>query len=76
MLALPLMLLLFPPRYTGSAAIWAMIGLYGLAKLFEFFDGKIGSKIAAGGHPWKHVAGAAAMLCYVQMVRTRKPVKC
>ncbi len=75
MLALPLMLLSFPPRYTGVAGIWAMIGFYGLAKLFEFFDSQIGAMIATGGHPWKHFAGAAAMFCYVQMVSQRRMLK-
>lgn len=72
MVALPLMLLLFPPRYTGSEGIWAMIGLYGLAKIFELFDAQIGAVLATGGHPWKHAAGAAAMFCYVRMVSGRQ----
>ncbi|HYL76100.1 MAG TPA: ceramidase domain-containing protein [Bryobacteraceae bacterium] len=72
MIALPLMLLLFPPRYSGAAGLWAMIGFYGLAKIFEFFDSPIGAVLASGGHPWKHVAGAAAMFCYVQMVAQRR----
>jgi hypothetical protein len=76
MIALPLMLLLFPARYTGVAGIWAMIGLYGVAKLFEFFDAPIGTVIATGGHPWKHVAGAAALFFYVRTVSNRKPLKC
>jgi hypothetical protein len=46
-----------------------MIGLYGLAKLFELFDARIGTVIGTGGHPWKHLAGAAAMFCYVRAVR-------
>jgi len=72
MVALPLMLLLLPPHYTGVAGFWAMIGFYGLAKLFELFDSQIGAIVATGGHPWKHAAGAAAMLCYVRMVSRRK----
>jgi hypothetical protein len=71
MVALPMMLLLFPPRYTGAIGIWAMIGLYGLAKSLELFDAQIGAVVATGGHPWKHVAGAAAMFCYVRMVTRR-----
>ena len=75
MLALPLMLLLFPARYSGTAGIWAMIGFYGLAKVLEFFDSQIGAVFATGGHPWKHVAGAAAMFCYVQMVSRRRMLR-
>jgi len=73
MVAIPLML--FLSRYTGSAAIGAMIGLYALAKLLELFDSQIGAELATGGHPGKHLAGAGAMFCYVQMVRRRRILK-
>jgi len=52
-----------------------MIGFYGLAKIFEAFDYRAAALIPTGGHPWKHVAGAVAMLCYVQAVRRRSPLK-
>jgi hypothetical protein len=35
MMALPLLMLLFPPRYTGVAGLWGMIALYGVAKALE-----------------------------------------
>ncbi len=73
MLALPLILIMFPARYSGAAGIWAMIALYALAKLIEFVDHSIWKAAApVSGHPWKHIAGAIAMLCYVQTVRERK----
>ena len=75
LMALPLMLLLFPPRYTHTDGIWAMIGLYGIAKLFELFDHQIGAVISTGGHPWKHVAGGAAMFCYLGTFRKRALIK-
>jgi hypothetical protein len=59
MLALPLILILFPAR--GSWGVWAMIGFYVLAKGLELAD-----HAPFSGHPWKHVAGAVAMLCYVE----------
>ena len=69
MLALPVMLALFPPRYTGTAGIWAMIGFYVIAKFFEFADQRIWQLAAPwSGHPLKHAAGALAMLCYVHTV--------
>jgi hypothetical protein len=74
MLALPLLLILFPPRYSGAFGTWAMIGFYGLAKLLEFFDHQIADVLSTGGHPWKHLAGATAMLCYVAAVSNRRPV--
>jgi hypothetical protein len=73
MLALPLMLILFPPRYTGTAGIWSMIGIYALAKLLEASDQSLWNAAAPlSGHPWKHVAGAAAMLLYVETIGRRK----
>jgi hypothetical protein len=73
MLALPLMLILFPGRYNAVTGIWAMIAFYALAKLLEFADHMLWNAAAPlSGHPWKHVAGAIAMLCYVQTVRHRK----
>jgi hypothetical protein len=74
MVALPLMLLLFPPKYSGTGGIVAMICLYGLAKIFEVFDHQIAAIVPSGGHPWKHVAGAAAMICYVTTVARRRPL--
>jgi hypothetical protein len=48
-----------------------MMGLYGLAKITEGFDRQLAAILPGGGHPWKHVAAAAAMLCYVNMVARR-----
>jgi len=74
MVALPLMLLLFPPKYSGTGGIVAMICLYGLAKVFEIFDHQIAAVWPSGGHPWKHAAGAVAMICYVTTVARRRPL--
>ena len=72
-LALPLMLAWLPARYTEAGGIWAMIGFYVLAKALESADSPIWQAAAPlSGHPWKHVAGAAAMLCYVQTMRHRQ----
>ena len=40
-LALPLMFLLFPPKYTGTLYWIIAAALYALAKLFEYFDDAI-----------------------------------
>jgi len=65
------MLLLFPPRYSGTAGIVAMIGLYGLALAFNRGDRAVAAMIPTGGHPWKHIAGAAAMFAYLSTVAHR-----
>lgn len=72
LLAIPAMLLLFPPRYSHTGGIWAMAGLYVLAKAAESWDRPIAGLISTGGHPWKHVLAAAAVSCYAVSVRRRK----
>jgi len=73
--ALPLMLWLFPPRYSGTRGLWAMVGFYVLAKIVEFFDGRIATVLSTGGHPWKHLAAASAMWCYVTTVAGRSEIR-
>lgn len=72
MITLPLMVVLLPPRYTGTSGILGMIGFYTVAKILELFDRQIGEILATGGHPWKHIAGALAILCYVNTVARRQ----
>ena len=63
MLAIPLMMALFPPRYTDTAGLIALMVFYGIAKLLEWQDHSIAAFLATGGHPWKHAAAAA--FCYL-----------
>ena len=73
-LSIPFLLFFFPPRYSGAGWIWAMCDFYALAKIFEVGDSFIGRVIATGGHPWKHLAAAAAVWCYCQATWTRRPL--
>lgn len=63
MLLVPLLLWLYPPRYSGDRAILAVIGLYLLALLFDLGDRAVfeftGSRVS--GHTLKHVIAAAAV---------------
>jgi hypothetical protein len=72
--ALPLLLVLFPPRYSGTAGILAMAAFYALALAFDRLDHHIAAYISTGGHPWKHVAAAVAMICYVRTIERRRPL--
>ncbi len=74
-IALPLMLLLFRPRHSGTAGVAAMVVLYALALALDRLDRQVASITSAGGHPWKHVAAALAMLCYVETIAHRQPRK-
>jgi hypothetical protein len=75
LLAIPLVLLLFPPRYTGAADIWIALVWYGLAKLFEELDGPIYDLTAhtVSGHSLKHLAAAASAWSFLRMLRRRSP---
>ena len=71
-LAVMLMLVLRPARYTRSRRVWYTVILYGVAKLLELADRRIGLVVATGGHPWKHLAAAAAILVYLTWVAQRE----
>lgn len=72
MIAMPVILILFPSQYSKTSGTWGMLGLYAPAKIAELFDRQIAFIIKTGGHPWKHVAGAAAIVCYATAVAHRK----
>jgi len=76
MVAMPLMLLFYPARYTRSDGLVALAVFYVTAKVLESLDGQIGKVLATGGHPWKHVAAAVGVFCYVNSIRHRRPAKC
>ena len=75
-LAIPLMLLLLPARYTGTADIWIALLWYGLGKLFEALDGQIYELThhVISGHSLKHLATAAAAWWFLRMLRRRVPL--
>jgi Ceramidase len=72
-LALPLMFLLLPPKYTGTSYWIVAAALYALAKVLEHFDGAI---YAIGhivsGHTLKHLAAAAACFAILRYFQTRR----
>ena len=76
-LAIPLMLLLFPARYTAVGGIWLALVWYGLAKLFEELDGRIYYLAAhiVSGHTVKHLAAAASAWVLLRMLRRRVPAR-
>src|ERR1017187_9171541 len=73
-LAMPLMLARFPPRYSAGGCLWGTVVLYALAKLVELLDHEIASCLATGGHPWKHLFAAGAILLYVSSIARRRPL--
>ena len=73
-LAMPLMLARFPPRYSAGGWLWGTVVLYALAKLVELLDHEIASCLATGGHPWKHLFAAGAIFLYVSSIARRRPL--
>jgi len=73
--ALSLMFLVCPPKYTGTYYWIIAAGLYALAKLLEFYDGAIysvGSILS--GHTLKHLAAAAACFIVLRYFQIRRPI--
>ena len=76
MLAIPLLLILRGPRYTGGGWLLVALGLYAVAKLFEALDSAIFDLgHAVSGHTLKHLAAALAGWAVWRMLRTRHPVR-
>jgi hypothetical protein len=76
LLAIPLLLLLFPPRYTRSADLLAVLGWYVVAKVCE--DPLDRPLFALGGgvsgHTLKHLATAVGAFWLLCMLKSRRPV--
>lgn len=73
-LSIPLMLLMFPPRYSGQRYLWLMIAGYALAKVLEHFDASVFGLLGGGvsGHSLKHLAAAAGCWQLVLYLRHRR----
>jgi hypothetical protein len=71
----PLLILLFSPRYTATHGYFAAIGLYLLAKITETWDHAIfGIGQIISGHTLKHLLAAAALFMLHRMITQREPV--
>jgi hypothetical protein len=79
-LAIPLMMLLFPPRYGRGSDLLVVLGSYAVAKVFESLDKPIFAlNRAVSGHALKHVAAAFSTYWLLRMLRLRssaaKPIQ-
>ena len=74
--AIGVMLLLFPARFTRTADLLGVVGFYALAKVFEALDKPI---FAAGhilsGHTLKHLAAGASTYWLLRMLRLRRKLR-
>lgn len=75
-LLLPLILLLFPARYTNSKYLIGMIGVYAVAKVSETLDAEIFALgQIASGHTLKHLIASLPIFLVLRMLRTRSPLQ-
>ncbi len=75
-LAILVVLVAFPGRYTHRAYLLYALALYALAKISEVYDGEIYSVTAQalGGHALKHLLAACAVLVVYLMLLRRAPL--
>lgn len=73
MLTVPLMLLLYPPRYSRGLEMLVVVVLYGAAKALEHFDARIWelTSCTVSGHSLKHLLAASAAWFVLDMLKKR-----
>jgi hypothetical protein len=76
LLGIALLLLLFPPRYTGERYLWALLGFYILGRVMELFDKEVFHLTGGGisGHTLKHIFSAIACYELVRYVQHRRRI--
>jgi hypothetical protein len=76
LLVLVLLIALFPVRYTRTSDLGISLGLYALAKVFEYADRPIFAALKiVSGHTLKHLAAALSAYCIVRMLQLRRPIQ-
>ena len=74
-IALPLLFVACPAKYSGTSYWLIAAAFYALAKLFEFYDHAIYSVgFILSGHTLKHFAAASACFAVLRYFQTRRPV--
>jgi len=75
LLALLILFLLCPPKFTGTSYWLIAIALYAIAKVFEHFDGEIYSiGFIVSGHTLKHLAAAASCFAILKHFQVRRSI--
>ena len=73
MLLIPLLLLLFKPRFTGTGGYWALLLAYLLAKVLEYFDGAVFNSLGfISGHSLKHIVAALGVFVLLRTYKNRE----
>jgi hypothetical protein len=74
--AIPLLLLLFPPRYDRGYDLVIGVAWYGAAKVCELYDREVYRLLGEtlSGHTIKHLLGAVGAFWVLRMLWLRRPV--
>jgi hypothetical protein len=72
--ALPLLFLAFPPRYSGTFYWLLAVLLYAVAKLFEFGDHAVYRSFILSGHTLKHLFAAVACFVILRYFQKRRAI--
>ncbi len=74
LLVIPLLLWLYPARFTGTSNLYAALACYVLAKGLEFLDRQIYAQgQIISGHTLKHLLAVLGPLFILHMIRRRQP---
>ena len=73
MLIIPMILLMFPARYTHIRYIWWMLAAYLIAKILETFDLHIFNVLGFSGHSLKHIIAAIGAYIFLLALKKRMP---
>ncbi len=69
LLLAPLVIAMFPSPLPSVGLLWAMFGVYALAKAFEALDAPIYAALGISGHSLKHLAACLAVCLIAFRVR-------
>jgi hypothetical protein len=77
MVLIPIIVLLFPSRLSGTGYIWAVLGAYALAKVLEVADGAIFRMLGGviSGHSLKHLVAALGAYVFLIALQRRRLVE-
>ncbi|MGR9073994.1 MAG: ceramidase domain-containing protein [Gammaproteobacteria bacterium] len=75
LVVIPVILTLFPARFSHGKFLWAVLGAYLAAKIFEALDGNVYRLLGISGHTIKHAISAAGpYLFFIAMKKRSKLV--
>ena len=76
LLAIPLMLWLFPPKYTRTADLFGALAWYIAAKVLEWLDRWVYARGGlVSGHTLKHLLAAVTPYLIYHMIKHRRPIE-